>query len=619
MAAKNSNPQTEEFDITIGALGYRTRSDVSATNKGYLTGGSQNVLINEATDKEGDKVESRAGYEMFGSEDDTREGILNEFTFKTKTGDSINLRFTAGGELQFYSETEEDYEVLLAGLDGDYRCRFTTVWNGSELIRELLFVNHSTSLWEWSGATATLSSVVSNVRIDINETIATRGFLTSGTRKIRIKDSGGTWREATYTGQSGSQFTVTTDLTAYTFAANAPVVQVVRENTNQPASGFINDVIKTLDNHVYVGSHSSSIVYMSKSTSFTDYTFSSPRLAVEGWQFVLDDYTIGFETNLTGSGEESMVMFAGNDWMYRAEFIDITDTSISQIAKIRPIVVSSGQGAIQQELIAKIKNSIVYLNAFNELLELANAENSAAIQQTPISDPIKPDFLAADFTGGQIRLWRNNVYVTAPASGRVFILAFREENGIVKRFWQPPQILPVGQISDYGGDLIGHSAAVTESYTLFTGTSDNGNAIEFKAYWAYNNFNNREKLKNFDKIFVELYMTSNAVVALKLLYEYYGAKAMRSYDLRGDQTNFLFIPVVNASLGVNSLATSPLGASPTEPINFNKYKRFKKVTALDHFEYQIGFECSETDAQFQILCHGANSRISTIAPVKIID
>ncbi len=619
--AENSNSQAKKFSLLTGALGYRTRSDATATKPGFLVGGSQNVLVNEATDEGGDKVESRPGYELKGVASTDRYKIRSEFTFKTKSGDTRMLRFDANGNLEFWYEAGAAWETLLTGLSATYPCRFTTVWSATELLRVLLFVNHSSVLYEWSGAVGTISgdTAVTAGTISIQETITTQGFLTAGTRSIRIKDSGGTWRETVYTNQSGSDFTVSTDLSAFTFDANAPVVQVVRQNSNTPASGFTNDVIAVLQNHVYVGSHSSSIVYLSKSTSYADYTFSTPRLATDGWQFVLDDYTVGFITNIGGNGQESMVIFAGNDWIYRVEFVEVGDSSgVAEIARIRPIIVSSGQGALAQELIAKVKNSIVFMNVSNELMELGDIENFSNIQQVPISDPIKPDFLAASFTDGALRFWRNNLYVTAGASGKMFILAFREGEAGVRRFWQPPQILPIGQLSDFDGNLIGHSAGVKESYTLFTGTSDNGKPIVFKAHFAYNNFGNRDKYKTFDKYFVEFYLTSNAVVRLTLVYEYLGAKTSRTYSFQGTEVDFLFVPNPSASLGVNSLGTSPLGA-PLESIsNFIKYRRFKKVVPEpSFFEMQSRFECDDLDAQFQILCQGPNVGLSNISPSKL--
>lgn len=228
----NSNPQKEKFALTTGSLGYKTRSDATATPRGYLVSGSQNVLINEATDKDGDKVETRAGYTMQGATSTDRNGIISEFVFKTKAGNTIMGRMDDNGDLEFYSENSSAWETLYTGLNGSYPIRWCTVWNGTELIRELLFVNHSSTMYEWSGAIGTLvnDAAVAAGTIDINEVIATQGFLTTGTRSIRIKDSGGTWRETVYTAQVGSQFTVSTDLSAYTFDVGAQVVQVVRAN-----------------------------------------------------------------------------------------------------------------------------------------------------------------------------------------------------------------------------------------------------------------------------------------------------------------------------------------------------------------------------------------------------
>lgn len=615
----SSNQQEDKLALTVGAIGYRTRSDISATDPRYLVAGSQNVLINEATDDDGDKVETRLGYTMKGATSTDRDKIRSQQVFKTKVGDVLMLRFDANGDLEFYSETTSAWEELLTGLNGDYPLRFTTAWNASELIRALLFVNHSATLYEWSGATATIAgdASVTAATITIQETIATRGFLTAGTRSIRIKDSGGTWRETVYTAQSGSDFTVSTDLSAYTFDANAPVVQVVRSNATTPASGFTNDIITVSENHVYVASHSSAIVYMSKSTSYADFTFSSPRVATDGWQFVVDDFMIGFAKNLTGEGKESVVFFAGSDWIYRVEFVDLGDTSISQIANIKPIIVSSSQGAVTQELIANVKNSIVYLNSDNELLELGVVENITTPQQVPLSDPIKPDFIAADFTNGAILFHKNNLYVTAATSGTMFILAFRETSTGTRRFWQPPQILPVSQMSDYGGDLIGHSNAVTESYVLFDGTNDNGQPIAFKVHYAYNNFGRREKLKIFDKYFSELYLSSNALIQHKIVYEYLGAKAIKTYEYNGNDAQFLFSPTLEASLGINALGTAPLGGAITASADFLKYRRFKKVAGLDFYEMQVRYECDTIDARFQIVSHGANAMLSNNAPAKI--
>lgn len=615
-----SNAQQDKFQLTIGALGYRTRSDVTVTSPKYLVSGSQNVLINESTDEDGDKVESRAGYELFGASSMLTNKVKSEFRWRTKAGNTIILRFldtgSSTGTLQYYSEQSDAWEDVITGLNGDYPCRFTTVHNGTELIREMLFVNHSAIMYSWTGALGTVASI-SATEVVINEVIGTAGFLTAGTRTLRIKDSGGTWRETVYTAQSGSTFTVSTDLTAYAFDANAIMTQAVRQNANTPASGFINDTIITLQNHVYVGSHSSSVVYMSKSTSYTDFSFSSPRLPTEGWQFTLDDFNVGFSINIGGNGLESLVIFAENDWLYRVESEQGTTTVVIETMKVKPIIVSSGQGAVSQELIAKMGNSIVFINKYNELLEVGQFENFSTIAQSPISDPIRPDFIAANFTGGSIRFLRNNLYVTAPVSTKMFILSFRETSSGVRSFWQPPQTIPVGQLSDYNGDLIGHSYSVQESYTLFSGTNDNGQPINCKAHFAYQNNGAREKFKNFNKYYTEMYVSEITEVIHTIIFEYLGAKTLKQFSYKGTDTDHIFDPNPSASLGVNALGTSPLGGYINEISNFKKYRRIKPVAPMDYHEFQVRYEMETLDGRFQLVAHGANAQISANAPQKI--
>jgi hypothetical protein len=612
----NSNVQLEKFELITGAIGYRSRSDITATPAQYLVSGSQNVLINEATDKDGDKVETRQGYELFGIASTDQFGIKSEFTFKTKAGNTIMGRMDTNGDLEYYSEQSDAWETLLTGLNGSYPIRWSTAHNPTELLRVLLFVNHSSTLYEWSGAFGTYLSSTATT-IVLNEVVATAGFLTTGTRYVRVKDSGGTWRTFTVTGQSGSTLTVTEDPTAYTFTANAIVVQAVRENANKPASGFTADTIKTLQNHVYIGSHASSVVYMSQSDDYTDFSFSSPRVPTEGWQFVLDSFNIGFSTNIGGNGLESLVMFAGDDWIYRVEFNQLGDASIIETLVVKPIIVAPGQGGVSQELISKMGNSIIFLNKYNELTNLGELESRSALVQTPLSDPIKPDFLSADFTGGSIRFWRNNLYVTAPASTKTFILSFRETADGTRSFWQPPQILPIGQMSDYNGDLIGHAIAVTESYTMFTGTNDNTLPISFKAHFAYVNNGVREKLKNFNTYFTEVYLTVNADITHTIIFDYLGARQIQAFNYLGTETEFLFTPNPSASLGVNALGTSPLGATLSEPSAYLKYRRFKTVVPTDYFEYQVRYEMDVIDGRFQILAHGSSPMISANAPAKL--
>ena len=61
---------------------------------------------------------------------------------------------------------------------------------------------------------------------------------------------------------------------------------------------------------------------------------------------------------------------------------------------------STGQGAISQELIGKIKQAVGWVSNNQELVELGQVENLTSPQAVAISDPIKPDFDGANFTNG---------------------------------------------------------------------------------------------------------------------------------------------------------------------------------------------------------------------------
>ena len=186
-----------------------------------------------------------------------------------------------------------------------------------------------------------------------------------------------------------------------------------------------------------------------------------------------------------------------------------------------------------------------------------------------------------------------------------------------KKFWQPPQILPIGKLTIYTGLLYGHSNSIDETYKMFTGLNDDGNPISFKAHFAYRNRNARSYMKTFRRHFTELYIQANTIIDTSLLYEWKGAKRITTYQIDGSDEDFLFTPVEDASLGVNPLGTNPLGGLLIAGEDTPKYRRFKPITPTDHFEYQVRFEADDIDIGFQLLADGADIRRSVNLPQKI--
>ena len=597
------------FQITDSFTGYQTKIDPTNAPITALVAGSQNVIINE-----NEKVESRAGYELFGIASTSATAITSDFVWRnsgaTSTLPSEILLRSSDNTLQYLATSStSSFEDLFTQISTSSPPRFATVWSKTEQMDVLLFVNASSTLFEWSGGQGTYASSTAT-SIGINENIGQTRFLTSGTRQVRIKDTSGNWQLFTYTGGITNTFSgVTPDPTSFTFGTNATVVQAVRSNVSKPASGFVSDTINVLNNQVWIGSRNSRTVFVSKDTSYTDFTFSSPRVAGEGALLTFDDTTIGFQA----PDDDKMLVFSGKDRIYQVTFENSPgSTADREVPKVRPLLVSSGQGAQSQELIGKIKKAIVWVSNNNELVELGQVENLPSVQAVAISDPIKPDFTNADFTNGEIEFWENSIFIIAPVDGRMFIF------DMSKRFWQPPQVLGMRRLSVFGNKLYGHGNGVPETYQLFTGVNDNDNPISFKAHFAYRNGNRRDIMKNFDKFFTELYLAGNTTVTVKLLYEWKGAKQINEYDLVGSNADFLFTPNASAALGVNPLGTNPLGGQLEAGENTPKYRRFKPIVPLDYFEFQPRFESDSDDGSFQIVAFGENLKQSGNLATKLI-
>ena len=597
---------TEDYYIISGVRGYVTKPDPTNLASDFLVAGSQNVIINDQ-----ERIESRAGYELYAQASTTATAIQSDFVWRhsgaTSTDSSEIFLRQANGVLQFATSTY--FLDLYDQLSSSTPARFATVWSPPEIMDILLFVNASSTLFEWSGGIGTYASSTSS-SIGLEQVLGESRFLFLGTRQIRVLDSSGIWRVFNYTGNGLATFAgITPDPTAFTFNVGTPVVQAIRININSPASGFVSNTIKVLNNQAWIGSATSRRVFVSQDDAYTDFTFASPRIVGDGALLTFDDVTIGLES----PDDEKMFVFSGKDRIYQVSLeLSSGSTADREIPRIRPLLVSSGQGPLSQELIGKIKQAVVWISNNKELVELGQIENLPSPQSSSISDPIKPDFVNADFTDGEIEFWRNQIFITAPNDGKVFIF------DLSKRFWQPPQVIGVRRLSQFGNALYGHSQSVPETYKLFKGLNDNTNPIEAKAHFAYVNGGRRDSLKNFNRYFTEMYLASNTKVNVSILYDWLGSRGIVTYELDGADQTFLFNPEASAALGVNPLGTNPLGGLTSASADLPKYRRFKPLVPKDTFEYQVRIESNGTDYSWQLLATGANLRISENLLQKII-
>jgi len=592
-----------KFELIDQFISYVTLKDKTNTDPRYLVEGSQNVLIDEKG-----RIAIRNGYTIYGAASSAINAVESNYDWKTSTGTELNLR-AYDDELEFYDSNKSAW-TRLASAFAAVDFSFDTWWDNSEGIDLLLFVNGVDKIWEWSGGTAVLSSATANTLTKTGTaTWAEARFLTAGTRQVII--NGTTY---TYTGGEG-----TTTLTGVTGdpsaeAANSTVFQAIILNDNQPANNTKNDFIRILNNHLYVGSVSSRVVYISKSANYIDFTYSSPRVTTEGGLLTLDSFVVGFAPQ----GQQMFISAGKDDW-YKADF-EVLDVGgiVTELLTAKKLKTGTNQGAKSHDLITNVGNNIMFISNEPALREFGDLENLEGPQLKAISNPIKPDFDAADFTGGHIKSHNLRTYISAPNDDRVFINEIREnERGELTRFWQPPQVMPIRRFADIGGVLYGHSNRVPESYKLFNGTNDEDISFDAKAIMAYRNYGTKENYKNLDEWLTEGYISANTKLKLEIRYDYQGYTQILEADIEGDNDDILFQATGTGSLAEQPLGESPLGDNPEESSLLPKFMNIKSFPKADFFEIQVKYSTDTKDAQWQLLSFGGNIRISKSTPIII--
>jgi len=621
-----------KFSLAEEVLGYSTLPDPSNIDRRFLIGGSKNALIDANK-----KVRIRPGYTRLGAANTALTPIRNKADWDTSSGHKRYLRFY-DDELEVYLGTIDTYAInawtrVLASWSTTERMRFTTWFDATENIDLLLMVIGDANIYEWNGAVAVVSSITgTTVTKKGTTTYAQNRFYTTRNKTFICVRTG---TEYTYT---GGETTVTLTGIADTagLQENDILVQKVITDSNKPASGHTNDVIYTFENQVVIGSYDDEEIFISQNDDYDDFSFSSPRVAGEGALLTLDDQVRG----ITSLGS-TLVIGSGRSTLYKTQYEQITVGSVlCETLKIKKLDVGVNQGFLCQEAIVPIGNAVAYLSNEVAVRIIENPDDLMGINPKTFSNPIKPDFDAEDWYDASnipdaFGIWYKNMLIfTVPQASRMYMLNYIEDaDGKLSRFWNPPQVLPVGPMSiidlddGLGPQLYGHSNSVPETYLLFDGASDGQYSgmdvadklpIDFKAVFAYDGYKNRALLKNFDEYFVQGEITPNTNDALLTLnYDFDGATQMIERTIDGSDEDILEGSVANNSLAQQSLAVNPLGGLLNPPSDARRFRVVFEIAKESFFEVSAIFSCNEVDRYIAIIAHGANAELSKLRATNI--
>lgn len=606
------NIDINKYDLVINPTGYTNKREVTNQDSRALVYGSKNVFIND-----GDKVATRKGYVLDGAVGTVNNGIDSNVDFISKTGKKVLRSFEGAtantGKLQVRTEyvtgTPVWYDLLTTLTYTEFS--YAPYWNATESIRELVFVDGTNSIRKWSSAMAYVASnTATTITKSGTETWAQAGFYVSyASRSITIPGVG----TYTYTGGEGTTtLTGLVGLPAITVGTPAFQGVVTITSLTGVTPTATPNVVYTKNNQVAYCDTRSCVIWGAKNTDYSDCSFTTPlRIPGEGYKITLDNYFVGAIED-----SDSLYIFAGLDDLYKVNFTLSGDQATEAISFDKKRV-GAGQAAISNKAIIPVKNGVMYFTNEKTLSWLTSVENIFTPQSLPISDVIKNDFDVYDLTGATGIFFENAAWLAIPMENLVYVYDFD------KALWQAPFTLPISGFSiiknntTNRNELYGHSNSKNETYRLNTGLTDNGVAIDFIAAFAYRQFGDRSTLKQFDEYYNELYMSTVTNLTVTHNFEYAGSESIVEKNIVGTNTTIQFSINEDGNLGKNNLGKNPLGSTTNLVSDLNKYRAIHEMKMVDFFEHQVIFSSDSSNAQFEILAHGPNVRMSPNMPTWI--
>lgn len=599
--------KAKDFDfpkmIAVWA-GYESARDKTNVASNVIVQGSQNIYK-----KKSGNLSVRQGQKRQGVANTIISPVSSEFVWNTSWGATYILLIA---DTKLCVVVDEVWYILQSSLTKT-RYVFDKWWDNTLKKDKALFVNGTSSMFSWGGGFGFIASTTSNT-IVLDRTIVA-SVLPAASGSVVI--NGTTY---TYSGSGGSTLTgVSPDPTGN--ANGSGVLEAVTTSASTPASGFLADFIKVINNQVYVGSYVSRLCYISANDDFTNYVVPTPRVAGDPELLTLDGTLKGIGVRQGNA----YIGFGTSSWAV-ITFNDITvGTDLTQQTKVDVKPVALEQAPYAHEFIDNVGDNIVYLGQDQQVRAFGDFNNLFVSGYPSLSQELATELSAENFTGGALRAIGEFIYVTAPDSGKVYLRQERttvDYNGNVvsEKLWHSPFIWNATRIDSIDGTEVAFSNANPQIYEIWdTGQwhddSPSNENLPYACILAlgYRNNGRRQGLLSFDKLYTEGYLTPGTPLNILINYDYLGSTNMISGIINSvDQPATLFT-TVPPSMGDSSLGDNPLGDVTTPSGDLDALAKFRCINSLpliNCFEYQLIFSSDTADAQWEIEASAANESLS---------
>jgi len=608
----NSSTKNFEFPKMVSEwAGYNSSRDKTNVQENVMVQGSQNIYK-----KLNGNLSVREGQSRRGEANATQSPISSEYVWNTSWGETYTM-VVADGNLSVVVD-DVWYELMATS---QTRYVFDKWWNSSLSKDQTVFVNGTTNLYSWSGGFGLISSTTANT-IVLDRTIAL-SYITAASGTVVV--NGTTY---TYTGSAGSTLTgVTPDPSGE--ANGSGVLQSVVTTANTPTSTFTSDFLKIINNQVYLGSYTSLQVFMSQNTNYLNYVVPSPQLDGSPGLFILD----GTGRGIGVRNGNAYVGFGSSGWAEISFTLVSNNSIITRNNKIDIKPVAIGQAPYAHEFIDNVGDNIVYLGQDQQMRAIGDFNNLFVSGYPSFSQEIATELSAENFAGGGLRCIGEFIYITAPASGKVYLRQERttvDFNGniVAERLWHSPFIWNVTRIDDLNGEVIGFSNANPQIYNLWNtdqwyDDSPSDEELPYSCVLAlgYRTNNRRQGLQLFDKLFTEGYLTPGTPLNFTLNYDYQGSTSVVNGVINSvAQPTTTFGGQDPSSLGDSSLGDESLGDSEgsEEDGLLVKFKNINSLSDQNCFEYQPILSSDTANARWELLALATNAEKSTLQDATFI-
>lgn len=609
MAQNQTLAKNFEFKIVKDFAGYNSSRDKTNLAPEYMVRGSQNIFK-----KLSGTLATRPGLKRRGAADVTFSPVSSEWVWNTSWGATLPVWVT-NSKLQV--EFGGVWYTLLSGLTKT-RYVFDKWWDNTEKKDRLLFVDGTDNLYSWSGGIANVASATVNTITKSTGTISWQqaGFsTTAGQKKIMIAGT-----EYTYTGGETTDTLTGVTPDPSSIPTTTIAIQSVVTTATKPASGFLTDFLKVINNQVYYGSYTSRLCYISSATDYADFTVPTPRAPGSPELLTLDGTLKGIGVR----NGKAHIGYGSSSWAV-ISFTDITvGTTLTQKTTVDIKPVARLQAPYAHEFIASMGDSLYYLAQDQQVRTFGDFNNSFVPVYPSISLDISTELSGENFTGGQLKGIGEFMYLTAPTSGKVYLYQVRqgitvEGVAVAERFWHSPFTWNATCIDEIGGTVYVYSNSNPQLYQAWDTNQwyDDSPSDEHLPYTcvlalAYRDGGRRQGLISFDKLFTEGYLGGSAPLYCKINYNYLGSLAQTIATIDSSMLPAYRFVSGSSSLGDESLGDESLGDQATElgeDIGVQKTKTIASLPIYNCFEFQPIYYSDATDARWEILATGTNMEV----------